>query len=149
MFFTRYPVLFKYTNSIVLIILRARPLRSLCHWLLEPLRFLGTFGFCKIYLKSWYLRLETKKKSCALFVNVFSCTFLSWNFFNKYDSSNYIIVFIHVKKSCRTLQCQMCWTYFKKNWRITKQLQKKHEHFFSVQSKISIFQTSFNKSKSS
>ena len=128
---------------------RARPLRSLCHWLwlFEPV--LGTFGFSKICLKSWYLRLETKIKWCALFVNVFSCTFSSWISFHKCDTSNHILMFFHVKKIFRTLQCQMCGTYVKKNWRITKHLPKKHEHFYGVQSTISIFHTSLTKSKSS
>ena len=87
--------------------------------------FLWTFWFCKICLKSWYLRLETKKKYCALFVDVFSCTISSWNFSHKYDISNHILVFIHVKKTFRALQCQKFGTYFKKNWGITKHLQKK------------------------
>ena len=45
-------------------------------------------------------------------------------FFHKCDRSNHILVFIHVKKSFRALPCQMCGTHFKKNWRITENLQK-------------------------
>jgi hypothetical protein len=91
---------------------------------LEPLTFLGFFGFCKIGLKSWNFRLETKTKWCALFVNVFACTISSWNFFHKCDSSSHILVFIHGEKTLRALQCQIFGTYFKKDRRITKHLQK-------------------------
>jgi hypothetical protein len=71
-----------------------------------------------------------QKKYCALFVDVFSCTISSWNFFfHKYDISNNILVFIHVKKTFRALQCQKCGTFFKKNWGITKHLQKSMKIF--------------------
>ena len=90
--------------------------------------FIWIFGFCKICLKSWYLRLETKN-FFVLFCTCFFSYHFILKFFHKCDSSNYILVFIHVKKTSRALQCQMCGTYFKKNWRITEHLQKKNEHF--------------------
>ena len=105
--------------------------------------FLGTFGFCKIFLKSGYLRLETKKNVVLFFKMLFFSYHFILKFFHKCDSSNHIIVFIHVKKTFRALQCQMCGTYFKKNWRITEHLQKKHDIFCGIQSNISIFLTYF------
>ena len=63
----------------------------------------------------------------------FSCTISSWNFFHICDSSNHILVFIHVKKTFRALQCQMCGTYFKKKWRITT--YKKSMNIFMVSSR--------------
>ena len=92
--------------------------------------FIWTFGFCKICLTSWYLQLETKKKLCFFCTCFFSYHFIL-KFFHKCDSSNYILVFIHVKKTSWALQCQMCGTYFKKNWRITEHLQKKKAWTFS------------------
>ena len=39
---------------------------------------------------------------------------MAWPFFHKCDITNTTLVFIHVKKTFRALQCQMCGTYFKK-----------------------------------
>ena len=67
------------------IVLRARLLRSLCHSLrlLENMRFLGTFGFGKICLKSWYLWLGTKTN--YVFFSVFLFTVFSLNMFHTLD----------------------------------------------------------------
>ena len=91
--------------------------------LLKPMEFLGSFGFCKRCMISWYLP-QGAKHFFLFFVNVLWWTISSWNFFHKCDTPNLIYVIIHVEKTFRALHCQKCGKYFKKKQRITEHLKK-------------------------
>ena len=53
--------------------------------LLKTKMLVELFGFYKMFLKSWYLHLKTKKKLC--FFQVFlDCLFFSWNFYQSFDN---------------------------------------------------------------
>ena len=63
----------------------------------------------------------------AFFANVFSSIISSGTFFHKRDIYNLIYVFIHMQKTFKALQCQMCGKYFKKK-RNHKTHAKKYKH---------------------
>ena len=143
--------------------------------LLEKLVISLSFGFCKICLKCWNLRLGNKKLSACL-ANVFWSNIWYWKCYHKHDMYNLIkclvcrcisdscfflkyslhswhgmiLRLISIWKSCRLgCTCHVCGNSFKTKCYIRKHLHKKHLIFFGSKFKISTFQTYFTKSKTS
>ena len=95
---------------------------------LEKLLISLGFGFCEWCQKSWYLWLGTKKNQ-VLFCKGFSFTISSLNSFNKLDSSTWLYMNIHVEKTFKALQCQICGKYFQKNWQLFNTCKKSTKFF--------------------
>ena len=125
------------------------------------------------WLKSW---TWNQKISSAFFVNVLWCNISSWNCYHTHYIYYLIYMIFHVemifrqcnvkivenisrrsknhvctckKSTLISCRCNVCDNTFKMKCYIRKHLQKKHLIFFASKFKISTFQTSFTKSKTS
>ena len=113
-------------------------------WLLKLIAFLGSFGFCKRFLISWYLPQGVQTKWDAFLLNYLCRAISYWKIFHKCDNLNYVI--INVERTYRVLHGQKCGKYFKEK---TENRRTCEKAFFSFKLKISRFQTDFRKSKTS
>ena len=72
---------------------------------------------------------RNKKNISAFYVNVSSWFSSSWTSFHKYHPASWIIVIIHMEKTFRAMNGEMCGKHFRKILKITKHIKKQHECF--------------------
>ena len=72
-----------------------------------------------------------QKESKSFFADIFWSCISSWNFSHKNDIYNLIYMTIHIEKTFKAMQCQMCRKYFKKKWE-SQNTCRKSTWFFLV-----------------